>query len=43
VWEQHVSEEQKASLRALVALPTVTLHYSNPDSAVDLLEGFLRQ
>jgi hypothetical protein len=43
VWEQHVSEEQKASLRALFALPTVTLHYSNPDSAVDLLEGFLRQ
>lgn len=43
VWEQDVSEEQKASLRTLVALPTVTLHYSNPDSAVDQLEALLRQ
>lgn len=43
VWEQHVSDEQRASLRTLVALPTVTLHYSNPDSAVDQLEGLLGQ
>jgi hypothetical protein len=43
VWEQDVSEEHKASLRTLVVLPTDTLHYSNPDSAVDQLEGLLRQ
>ena len=43
VWEHGVAEEHKASLRTLVALPTVTLQYSNPDSAVDQLEALLRQ
>jgi hypothetical protein len=45
MWEQHVHEEQKASLRTLVELPTVTLRYndSDIDAAIDELDAFLQQ
>ena len=43
MFEQRVHEDHKASLRALLELPVVTLRYGDLNSAIDQLEALLQK